>query len=325
MRFSLIFSLLSLVGLSIQEDYSNPLKSSQGSDPFIVTDLGYYYLLTSTWSDVQITRAKTLEGLKTGEKKVVYRSEEIIRCCYLWSPELWKIDGVWYLYFTAGTKESLDGQRVHVLTGGKSPFDDFTYTAQLTPSWGIDATIFRTPEKNYLVWSGIAMWQSLFIAELLTPSTITSPTLLSEPTIPLEQVQNPVNEGPAALYAGGKSYLTYSASDCWTADYQLGLLTWDGVTDPLRADAWTKSGPVMNSANGNYGTGHNGFFTSFDQSETWIVYHATSRPSGNCGAQRYTMAQKMNFNGEGAPIWPVIAPPLNATLPGPAGEDIELH
>jgi GH43 family beta-xylosidase len=68
-----------------------------------------------------------------------------------------------------------------------------------------------------------------------------------------------VNEAPAALYYSGKTYLTFSASSCWTNYYSLGLLTWDGVTDPAKSAAWSKKGPVLSSANSNYGTGSNGY------------------------------------------------------------------
>ncbi|OAF61871.1 hypothetical protein VC83_01640 [Pseudogymnoascus destructans] len=59
------------------------------------------------------------------------------------------------------------------------------------------------------------------------------------------------------MYYGGKTYLAYSASDCWTAGYQLGLLTWNGG-DPTQASSWAKTGPFLTSTNGNYGAGHNG-------------------------------------------------------------------
>lgn len=280
MHFSSIISFLSLVCLSLQATYTNPLKNPNGSDPFIVTTGGYYYLMTTTWTNIEVTRATTLNGLKTGEKKVVYSTSTASRCCNVWAPEVHYINGIWYVYYTAGNSANLDGQRVHVLTGGATPWDAFSYTRQVTSDWGIDATVFRTTSANYLVWSCISGVQSLCIATLNTPTTIGAINVLSKPTLSWETVGNPVNEGPAALYAGGKSYLTYSASDCWTASYQLGLLTWDGTTSPLLAAAWKKSGPVMSSANGNYGTGHNGFFTSFDGKEIWNVYHATANSAG---------------------------------------------
>lgn len=67
-----------------------------------------------------------------------------------------------------------------------------------------------------------------------------------------------VNEGAAPLYHDGRIWLSYSASQCESPSYQLGLLEYDGVSDPLDMAAWTKTGPVFSSSEGNYGTGHNG-------------------------------------------------------------------
>jgi GH43 family beta-xylosidase len=75
--------------------FSNPLKDPNGSDPYMVYVDGYYYLTTTTWSDVQLTRATTLEGLKTGESKVVWSDSESSRCCHMWAPEFHQIDGTY--------------------------------------------------------------------------------------------------------------------------------------------------------------------------------------------------------------------------------------
>jgi GH43 family beta-xylosidase len=62
------------------------------------------------------------------------------------------------------------------------------------------------------------------------------------------------------MYHGGKTFIAYSASFCWTPNYSLGLLTWNGSGDPALAASWKKSsGPVFTNANGNYGPGHNGY------------------------------------------------------------------
>lgn len=147
------------------------------------------------------------------------------------------------------------------LTGGATPWDTYTYSAQLLNEWSIDGTVLRFPNKNYYVYSCIRdTLQSLCIAPMNSPSSLGPVTTLTQPTQSWEkQGDFPVAEGPAALYHGGKTYLTYSASQCWSPSYQLGLLTYKGSGDPLSASSWIKSGPVFSSANGNYGTGHNGY------------------------------------------------------------------
>lgn len=128
-----------------------------------------------------------------------------------------------------------------------------------------------------------------------------------------------MNEAPAALYYGGKTYLTFSASSCWTNYYSLGLLTWNGSGDPASSSSWSKTGPVLSSANGNYGPGSNGFFTSPDGTEIWNVFHADANSAGACDGTRYTMAEKMLWNSDGTPQFTSPAA-LGTVLTGPSGE-----
>jgi GH43 family beta-xylosidase len=258
--FRYILCILVFFRCSLGATFTNPLKNPNGSDPFIVWDGNYYYLLTTTWTNIQLTRATTINGLKTGQTKIVYSDATASRCCNVWAPEVHYFSGRWYIYYTAGSSQNLDGQRVHVLRGGATPWDSYTYIRQVTPDWGIDASTLRLPQGNYLLWScfSSAGLQSLCAATLSDDFVSIGPSsVISQPTLDWERVRNPVNEGPAALYHGGKTFIAYSASDCWTSSYQLGLLTWNGG-NPLSASSWVKSGPHFSSANQNFGTGHNG-------------------------------------------------------------------
>ncbi|KAL3482180.1 glycosyl hydrolase [Aspergillus californicus] len=309
-----------LLGSSNGASFSSPLKDPNGSDPFMVYVDGYYYLTTTTWTDVQITRATTLEGLKTGEVKTVWSDDNVLRCCSVWAPEFHEIDGVWYLYYTAGSSDSLDYQRVHVLQGGSSPWDTYTYLDQVTPEWGIDGTVLTIDSQNYLIWSCMANdIQCNCIAALNSPSSIGDTHILSEPVEDWETVGAPVNEGAAPLYHDGRTWVAYSASYCWTANYSLALLEYEGG-DPLDSASWTKSdGPLFVSADGNYGTGHNAFFTSPDGTEIWNVYHATRIAEGACDSNRYTAALRVDWDATGYPDLGV-APALGTILDGPSGE-----
>ena len=157
--------------------------------------------------------------------------------------------------------------------GGANPWDPYTFSSQLLTEWSIDGTILRFPNKNYYVYSCIRdTLQSLCIAPMTSPSTLGPATLLTKPTQSWEtQGDFPVAEGPAALYHGGKTYIAYSGSQCWSPSYQLGLLTYKGSGDPTSASSWTKSGPVFSSANGNYGTGHNGYVVVLLASGTCLM------------------------------------------------------
>jgi hypothetical protein len=47
-------------------------------------------------------------------------------------------------------------------------------------------------------------------------------------------------------------------SDPHIVYYSLGLLTWNGSGVPSLERSWSKSGPYLTGADGNYGPGHNG-------------------------------------------------------------------
>ncbi|THV80376.1 Arabinanase/levansucrase/invertase [Aureobasidium pullulans] len=323
MKFaSAVLLALSAVSTALAASFTNPLRAKDGSDPFIVySGDGYYYLLTTEWTNIQVTRSKTLGGLKTGETKVVWQDSTASRCCNVWAPEVHWINNAWYIYYSASNKDNLGTQRIHVLKGGSAIFDTYAYAGQLFNEWSIDGTVLRFSDKNYFVYScQRTNLQSLCIAPMNSPTSVGTPKTLSQPTLAWEKIgEFPVNEGPAALYHGGKTFLTYSASYCWTSSYQLGLLTYKGSGDPTLSASWTKSGPVFSSANGNYGTGHNGFFNSPDGKEVWNVYHATANSAGACDGNRYTEAQRVDWNSDGSPNFGK-AVKLGTTLNGPSGE-----
>lgn len=213
-------------------------------------------------------------------------------------------------------------------TGGSTPWDTYSYAGQLsTPGWAIDGTILRFPnEQHYFVYSAFLGGgfeqggrQSLYITPLTGAFTTGEHKLLSEPTEAWELDGEPVNEGPNALYYGGKTFIAFSGSYCWTASYAIGTLEWNGSGDPMLASSWKKTGPHFSSANGEYGTGHNSFFTSPDGSEIWNVYHSTPEAGGNCGDRRYSNAVVMEWNEDGTPDFGV-APGYGTVLQGPSGE-----
>ena len=152
--------------------------------------------------------------------------------------------------------------------GGATPWDKYEYLGQLSTDWGIDGSVIQFANwGEYFIWSCLLQpgepqtttnHQAICIAPLLTPSTLGPRRVISSPTFAWETFGAPVNEGPHALYHGNKTYITFSASLCSTAHYSLGLLTWLG-DDPSEKTSWIKNPhPVLKSANGNIGTGHNG-------------------------------------------------------------------
>ncbi|MBE3041188.1 family 43 glycosylhydrolase [Candidatus Bathyarchaeota archaeon] len=197
--------------------------------------------------------------------------------------------------------------------GGASPWDGFEYAGAIVgDEWAIDGTVLKTDDfGNFFVFScfhGLPN-QSLCIQPLGEDyiSVTGEVSILSEPTEPWELINTPVNEGAYALYLNGVTYLSFSASFCWSPSYCLGLLTWDGTNDPADRAAWSKSdGCEMSSANGHFSTGHNSFLQVGDA--TWTVYHAAANPNGACDGTRYTMMQPLEVNDDGTPRFQQPAP-----------------
>lgn len=243
----------------------------------------------------------------------------------------------WYVYYAAGG-EGDDVQSSYVLKGNKDKYSSKIKTLIISggpniwedpyklegtiigDQWAIDGTVMKIADANYFVFSRFDnAGQSIWIARMTSPTTISEQAVLTQPTEPWEQTGEAVNEGPHPLYHEDRVFVTYSGSFCATTDYALGLLAYDGEGDPLNQTSWAKTGPLFSSANGNYGTGHNGFFNSPDGTEVWNVYHATTNTTGACDGQRYTMATKVNWKEDGSPDFGQ-ALPLGEVQTGPSGE-----
>ncbi|MFJ3308931.1 family 43 glycosylhydrolase [Streptomyces sp. NPDC086549] len=315
--------------------YTNPVKAQKGADPWLEYYNGSYYLINTTFTgELTMRKSPTLAGLATAPSVQVWADSTAGRNANMWAPEFHYFNGHWYLYYVAGQAGAAccDTQRTHVLeSAGSDPMGPYTYKNTLTGSnltpggWLIDPSVLEYGGKLYLVGSGFVggSAQSLVIAPMSDPYTLSSSafTVISQPTLSWETSGAPVNEGPEPLYHDGRTFLTFSASYCQTADYKLGLLELTG-SDPLDPVSWTKSqSPVFqrDDAKGVYGPGHNGFFTSPDGSENWIVYHANSSASGGCGNARTTRAQKFTWNADGTPDFGTPTA-TGTTLAGPAEE-----
>ncbi|MFI1950914.1 family 43 glycosylhydrolase [Streptomyces xinghaiensis] len=312
--------------------YTNPVKAQKGADPWIRYHDGHYYMISTSWtSELTMRKSPTLAGLSTAPSVRVWSDTTASRCCNMWAPETHYQNGRWYLYYTAGQGIEDYGptQRLHVLeSAGSDPMGPYTYKARIThpglDGWLIDGSLMEQGGRLYMLASAFTDGgtQNLVIAPMSNPYTVSGTfRTFSTPTHAWERSGDPVNEGPEVLQRGGRTFVVYSASGCWTPDYKLGQLELTG-SDPLSAASWTKKPePVFqrSDANSVYGPGHNGFFTSPDGTENWIVYHANDDTGDGCSNARTARAQKFTWNADGTPRFgtPVR---LGTTLPGPSGE-----
>ncbi|KAM0210954.1 hypothetical protein ACHAPQ_008376 [Fusarium lateritium] len=342
-NFGVLLGSIYAVGVAA---FQNPIRKP-GPDPSVVFANGFYHLTYTSYDHIEITRSKTLGGLLTGETKTIWSDKNTTRNANMWAPEIHKIDNIWHMFYSScdSSLPCCDSCHTRVLRGCNkaAPFDcTYTHLADLVPPTGslggpksdfafsIDGTYLEIPGKGrYHVLSIINKdeLQSIAITKLDTKKwTVDGWHVISVPDQPWEKNttnSNPngitaVNEAPHPLYHNGEIWLAYSASYCGTPNYSLGLLHYNGG-DPLQASSWVKKGPVFSQANGNYGTGHNCFFTSPDGKETWNAFHATNNPKGSCGTDRFTLAQKVTFQSGNIPDFG-IPQPLSAVLHPPSGE-----
>jgi GH43 family beta-xylosidase len=321
---------------SAAKTFSNPVLGP-GQDPSVLTYQGWYYFTQSSPDSKTITirRSRSIKSLAAAPKTVVWQaSRSGSPCCDWWAPELHHIDNRWYIYTTADDGNN-DNHRLQVLQAA-DPLGPYTYKGQLTTpggDWSIDPSPLQLPNGQlYLAWSG---WpgstngvQNIYLARLANPWTITgNRTLLSTPTYSWETqagtVGVKVNESPEPIVHGGRVFITYSASGCWTPDYALGLLSASTSANLLDASSWAKSAtPVFqsNTSAGIYAPASNGWFTSPDGRQTWMVFHATNDAAGNCGLERAVYAQPVTWGANGFPQLGGEPVPLTDTLPVPSGD-----
>lgn len=320
-----------------QRDFTNPLLPS-GADPWVTSRDGVYYYMQTTGRNLAIWKTRDITDLKDAEKKVIWQPPATGPYSHeIWAPELHFVSGKWYVYFAAddGRNEThriwaLENSSADPLAGewvmkGK--------VADPSDKWAIDATVFENRAQLYMAWSG---WpgdrdgeQDIYIARLKNPWTIDGDRVrLSSPQYTWEKhgdLPGPrhvnVNEGPEVLFHGSRVFLIYSASGCWTDDYQMGMLQTSVDADLMKPSSWTKlRQPVFTpSATAHaFATGHNGFFKSPDGKEDWIVYHANPEPHQGCGTQRSPRAQPFKWNADGTPNFGAPAH-VGSALPKPSG------
>lgn len=293
--------------------FTNPLLHS-GPDPWVTRDGDTYYYMHTLGNRLVIWKTQDIAALSKARRKTVWTSpRQGPNAISIWAPELHKIDGKWYLFYTAAEAGfDDDGHRgVFVLENSDPDPTAGTWVDKgrvNTAHPGIDGTTFAYGGQRYFVYSPYVGPDSvLSIARMSNPWTLAgAETIIARPDLDWErQGGRQILEGPEFLPGpDGQLFMTYSASACWSDDYALGLLSAPAGSDPLDAKVWTKSPkPVLakSETNGVYATGHNGFFTSPDGKSHWIIYHANPGLNMGCTAKRAPHIQPFSWGADGRP------------------------
>ncbi|TVY03171.1 glycoside hydrolase family 43 protein [Cohnella terricola] len=313
--------------------FRNPIVE-KAADPWLLKHSdGYYYFMSTQSGGLDITKSDSMTGIAAGRKKRVWIPEKSGPYSHnLWAPELHRLEGKWYIYYTANDGGGDESRRICVLENDAAdPLEgEWNWKGALeTPLAGLDGTVMESGGRLYFLYAGYGHYpdygSAIFIMRMSNPWTLDldgGHELLTAPTLEWEkQGGMAINEGPVILRRNGRVFLVYSASTTWSEDYALGMLAMKEDADPMQVYSWDKSPvPVFRKSpeNGVYATGHNSFTISPDGTEDWIVFHALPAPGAETGL-RSTRLQKFGWKPDGTPDFGV---PLSDShdIELPAGE-----
>jgi GH43 family beta-xylosidase len=299
--------------------YNNPIVG-QRADPWIhrTSDGRYYFTATvPEFNRIELRSADSLLGLENAVPKVIWRKHwRGPMSAHIWGPELHRIDGVWYIYFAAGSAEHPWKVRIYVLSNrADDPLvGEWIEEGRLQTefdAYALDATTFEHRGQRYLIWSQKDPEDlrdaSLYISAMASPTELRGPeVLLSEPEYAWEKNGIAVNLGPAVLIKHSRVFVTYSgsASDRRSA---IGLLWAHADADLLNPESWHKSSePVFfSSADMNrYGPGHSSFTVAEDGKTDILLYHNRQyREMRGDDPNRHTRARVIHWSDDGWPLF----------------------
>lgn len=283
------------------------------ADPFVTKGSdGWYYFTasypmygkndTEGYDRVILRRARTIDGLKNAEEKIIWDEKDSKTSFrFIWAPEMHEINGKWFLLFAAsGSENNVWDIDCHIIMcEGNDPYnhkwsdkgkfeacegDEFSFRG-----FSLDMTHFECNGKHYVAWAQNGGNSNVYLATVEPEKpwkTACKAMLLTKPEYEWEKVNIPVNEGPAVMIHGGKVFLTFSAS-ATGPEYCIGLMYADEKADLMNIDNWTKlPKPLLtsNDLTGEYGPGHNSFVK--DENGEWVfVYHSRDEKcyNGECG------------------------------------------
>ena len=290
------------------------------------TDGKYYFTATvPSYDKIVLRRADSLAELPEAEEvELWHKHESGVQSEHVWAPELYYLDGKWYIYYSASDKDDIWALRPYVLMcededpitgkwvelGKMKRADDDPFSFE---EFSLDATVFENHGKRYYVWAekvGIGKKISnLYIAEMERPDKLaTVQVLLTGPDYDWERIGFWVNEGPAVIKRNGKIFLTYSASETGIY-YCVGMLSIDENEDLLDPRKWKKERyPVLGTDESLriYGPGHNSF-TVDEEGNDIMVYHARTEAEieGNplYNPNRHAQLMKVQWGEDGYPLF----------------------
>lgn len=295
------------------------------ADPCIGKWKGKYYFISTNDLDhehtIYIREADSIPGLVTAQQVKILDAYTYPHLGnLLWAPELHVIGGRLYI-FHAGTHQDFLEEQCHVMAlkegGNPMKASDWEMPVRVlkkdgSPLYGtagitLDMTEFESGGVHYVCWSqrqfvpvDQGAWLYIATVDPARPWQLTSdPVLLSMPEYGWANNHTFVDEGPFALLAKDRVFLTFSSAAV-DSTYVVGMLSAEPEADLLKPENWTKENyPLLSSRSveGEFGTGHNAYVTDED-GLVWNTYHARPGVDG----PRSSGIRRVHFNAEGFPV-----------------------
>ncbi len=314
-----------------QATFQNPIAGY--ADPSVVYYGGYYYytFAKSYLSKPAIYMAKAANLCDIGkvEPFIVWSqalSDDGADIEDVWAPQLFLIDGVWYIYTTCdvGIASDVSSRRMPRIwrASTSSPDGGYEYVGTFKNLDGavesyLSPRIIHHGSKMYMVCGGFFRaedctnqhLQRLFICELSDATTMATPmAVISTPEYDYEAG---IMEGPFPITSpNGTLYLIFAAGHTRTDEYCTGVMRFNGTESDSLLDGtkWEKFAQPLQFAsyeNGVYSPGAMVITTTPSGDEYLAVYHAKEYHYSAYTMRRMYM-QKLTFvNG-----FPTIGDPL---------------
>ncbi len=281
--------------------YQNPTAGY--ADPSVVYHDGWYYYSFAKdylgkpglWMakaaniyDIGNVRPTLIWAQATSEHETVVKS--------LWAPQLYFLEGKWYLYATCdvGLETTLsNGRRMPVVWRAETddPYGKYEYLGVIK-NVDMDVVSYNSPRiikhggKLYMINGSFFREedctnqhiQRTFISELSDPITVSGKAFVI--SSPMYDYEKNIMEGPFPVYSpSGTLYVIFAAGHTRSDEYCTGIMRFNGTEKDSLQDAskWEKFSEPLQFAsyeNGVYSPGAMVVTTTPDGSEYLAVYHA---------------------------------------------------
>ena len=243
-------------------DANNTQSDILLADPFILNDGNYYYAYGTYDVGNGFGAYKSKDLFIWHWVGNVLVKENTTASGSFWAPEIYKIDGTYYLFYAA--------DKNLYIAKSDSPEGPFVqHGEKMIFKGGIDPHLFVEGNKKYLFFVRTFGNYSVWMGELNDDFLSMKEETIHECLFP-EGWERFTNEGPFVYKHGNVYYLTYSGDGYQYQTYGVAVATSNDIMG-----TWVKASynPVLQKREPWVGTGHHSLFVD-KNGENRIVFHA---------------------------------------------------